>query len=230
MCIPVYQLYLRRRGYSIFFYFPRSLLWQGGRVAQWLRSLDLTTHTSLSPLRRGFVPSFVNYKKGALDLRFLFATIRIWFYFIWFLVLNATFNNISAILWRPVLVMEKAEYRERNTDHGQVTGKLAAANRVVNYEKRCTRFAAASLPVTCPWSVFLSRYSAFSITKTGRHNIAEILLKVALKHQKSINLIVLFRGERRQKLTIVWSPTVNVYKRAMIMVYLCLTNIHGDQF
>jgi hypothetical protein len=29
--------------------------------------LDLTTHTSLSPIRRGFVPSFVNYKKGALD-------------------------------------------------------------------------------------------------------------------------------------------------------------------
>jgi hypothetical protein len=28
---------------------------------------------------------------------------------------------------------------------------------------------------------------ASSITKTGRHDIAEILLKVALKHQKSIN-------------------------------------------
>jgi hypothetical protein len=29
-----------------------------------LRSLDLTAHTSLSPIRRGFAPSFVNYKKG----------------------------------------------------------------------------------------------------------------------------------------------------------------------
>jgi hypothetical protein len=28
-----------------------------------------------------------------------------------------------------------------------------------------------------------------STTKTGRHDIAEILLKVALKHQQSINLI-----------------------------------------
>ena len=27
----------------------------------------LTTHTSLSPTRRGFAPGFVNYKKGALD-------------------------------------------------------------------------------------------------------------------------------------------------------------------
>ena len=40
------------------------------------------------------------------------------------MMFNATFNNISAILWRPVLVMEEAEYRERNTDHGQATGKL----------------------------------------------------------------------------------------------------------
>jgi hypothetical protein len=30
-----------------------------------------------------------------------------------------------------------------------------------------------------------------STTKTGRHDIAEILLKVALKHQKSINLVVI---------------------------------------
>jgi len=39
----------------------------GARMAQWVRSLDLTAHTSLSPIRRGFAPSFVNYKKGALD-------------------------------------------------------------------------------------------------------------------------------------------------------------------
>jgi hypothetical protein len=34
--------------------------------------------------------------------------------------------------------------------------------------------------------------SASSTTKTGHHDIAEILLKVALKHQKSINQIYLF--------------------------------------
>jgi hypothetical protein len=28
----------------------------------------LTTHTSLSPIRRGFAPSFVNYKKGCTRL------------------------------------------------------------------------------------------------------------------------------------------------------------------
>jgi hypothetical protein len=39
----------------------------GARVAQWVRSLDLTAHTSLSPMRRGFAPGFVNYKKCALE-------------------------------------------------------------------------------------------------------------------------------------------------------------------
>jgi hypothetical protein len=39
----------------------------GARVAPWVRSLDLTALTSLSPIRREFTPSFVNYKKGALD-------------------------------------------------------------------------------------------------------------------------------------------------------------------
>jgi len=38
-------------------------------VAQWVRLLDyLTTHTSLSPVRRGFTPSFVNYNKGCTRL------------------------------------------------------------------------------------------------------------------------------------------------------------------
>jgi hypothetical protein len=30
--------------------------------------LDLTAHTSLSPIRRGFAPSFVNYKKECTRL------------------------------------------------------------------------------------------------------------------------------------------------------------------
>ena len=43
------------------FFFDLQLV---ARVAQWVRSLDLTAHTSLSPVRRGFAPSFVNYSKG----------------------------------------------------------------------------------------------------------------------------------------------------------------------
>jgi hypothetical protein len=79
----------------------------------------LTTHTSLSPIRRGFAPGFVNYKKG------------------------------------------------------------------------CTRLAAASdkvyqLLAHGRW--FSPGTPASSTTKTGRYDIAEILLKVALntKNKKKI--------------------------------------------
>jgi hypothetical protein len=60
----------------------------------------------------------------------------------------------------------------------------------VNYKKGCTRFAAASdkvyqLLAHGRW--FSPGTPASSTTKTGCHDITEILLKVALKHQKSIN-------------------------------------------
>jgi hypothetical protein len=73
----------------------------------------LTTHTSLSPIRRGFAPSFVNYNEG------------------------------------------------------------------------CTRLAAASYKVYQLLAHGRWFSPASSTTKTGRHDIAEILLKMALKHQKS---------------------------------------------
>jgi hypothetical protein len=46
-----------------------SIFYIRARVAQWVRWLDyLTTHISLSPIRRGFAPGFVNYKKGCTRL------------------------------------------------------------------------------------------------------------------------------------------------------------------
>jgi hypothetical protein len=58
----------------------------------------------------------------------------------------------------------------------------------VNYKKGCTRLAATSdevyqLLAHGRW--FSPSIPASSTTKTGRHDIAEILLKVALKHCKS---------------------------------------------
>jgi hypothetical protein len=46
------------------------------------------------------------------------------FYLFYFWCFNATFNNSSAISWRPVLVVEEAEYPEIDTDNGQATGTL----------------------------------------------------------------------------------------------------------
>ena len=40
------------------------------------------------------------------------------------MVFNATFNNISVILWPSVLLVEDTEYQEKTTDLSQVTDKL----------------------------------------------------------------------------------------------------------
>jgi hypothetical protein len=57
----------------------------------------------------------------------------------------------------------------------------------VNYKKGCTRLATAIDKVNqllgyCQW--FSPGTPASSTTKSGRHDVAEILLKVALTHQK----------------------------------------------
>jgi hypothetical protein len=60
--------------------------------------------------------------------------------------------------------------------------------RLCKLQKGCTRLAAASDKVYQLLSHgrrFSPGTPASSTTKTGRHDIAEILLKVALKHQKS---------------------------------------------
>jgi hypothetical protein len=42
----------------------------------------------------------------------------------WFMVFNATFNNISVILWRSVLLVEETRVPEESHDLSQVTDKL----------------------------------------------------------------------------------------------------------
>jgi hypothetical protein len=64
------------------------------------------------------------------------------------LVFNATFSNISAISWRPVLMMEEAP--ERTTDHGQGIGKLYQDRKTNNLKKIDSRvntmFGSSVLP------------------------------------------------------------------------------------
>ena len=52
---------------------------------------------------------------------------------IWFLVLNATFSNFSAISWRPVLVVEVPGENHRPWANNWWTLSLAAASRVHPY-------------------------------------------------------------------------------------------------
>jgi hypothetical protein len=82
----------------------------------------------------------------------------------------------------------------------------------VNYKKGCTRFSTASdkdyqLLAHGRW--FSPGTPAFSTTKTGRHDIAEILLKVALN---TINL-----NQSIKKLVILY----NFAKVSLTNIYLC---------
>jgi len=40
------------------------------------------------------------------------------------MVLNATFNNISVVSWRSVLLVEETEYLEKTTDLSKVADKV----------------------------------------------------------------------------------------------------------
>ena len=40
------------------------------------------------------------------------------------MVFNTTFNNISVVSWRSVLLVEETEYLEKTTDLPQITDKL----------------------------------------------------------------------------------------------------------
>jgi len=55
-------------------------------------------------------------------------TFRFWFINCW--CFNATFSNISAILWQPVLVVEEAGENHRPCTSIWETLSLAAASRV----------------------------------------------------------------------------------------------------
>jgi hypothetical protein len=80
-----------------------------------------------------------------------------------------------------------------NNSYKPITNTAWVRARLCKLQKGCTRLAAASdkvyqLLAHGRW--FSLGTPASSTTKTGRHDIAEILLKVALKHKKSINLMI----------------------------------------
>ena len=59
---------------------------------------------------------FTKFKEAQLSTAV--KVLLFWFGLVWFMVLTATFNNISVISWR------KPDYPEKNIDLSQVTDKL----------------------------------------------------------------------------------------------------------
>jgi hypothetical protein len=79
-----------------------------------------------------------------------------------------------------------------NNSYKPITNTAWVRTQLCKLQKRCIRLAVASdkvyqLLAHGRWFSPGTPASSSSTTKTGRHDIAEILLKVALKHQKSIN-------------------------------------------
>ena len=72
-----------------------------------------------------------------------------------------------------------------NHSYKLITNTAWVSARLCKLQKGCTRLAAASDKVYQLLAHGRWFSPASSTTKTGRHDIAEILLKVALKHQKS---------------------------------------------
>ena len=85
------------------------------RVPRSMHSIDLFCryHITSSPyFSNGSKQSWYDFPLSRSSL-YSFVDIFTWFikyiyYWFWFLVFNATFRNISAISWRPVLVVEEA--------------------------------------------------------------------------------------------------------------------------
>jgi hypothetical protein len=65
---------------------------------------------------------------------------------VYLFVLNATFSNISAISWQPVLVVEEAGAPERTTNHGEIYESLIGPDRDSNL--RSNTLEASTLTVT----------------------------------------------------------------------------------
>jgi hypothetical protein len=78
-----------------------------------------------------------------------------------------------------------------NNSYKPITNTACVRTRLCKLQKGCTRLAAASDKVyqllAHGWW-FSPVTPASSITKTGRHDIAEILLKVELNIKKSIRV------------------------------------------
>jgi hypothetical protein len=100
-------------------------------------------------------------------------------------------NEAIYDICRRNLDIERPTYTNLNRLIGQIVSSITASPRFVNYKKGCTQLSAASDKVyqlLAHGGWFSPGTPASSTTKTGSHDIAEILLKVALNTVLVIDL------------------------------------------
>ena len=182
------------------------------RCLEVLKGLDgsmldyLTTRASLSPIRRGFVPSFVNYKKGCTRLA---------------AASDKVYQLLAHGRWfSPGTPASSATKTDRH-DIAEILLKVALNTKDQGIQHigahtlvSIIRFVARSqLPITTwpprpyrVWYLILSLMSCIlqepatqiyifqehhCLFSCSRHDIAEILLKLALNTNQSIDLFIL---------------------------------------
>ena len=113
-----------------------------------------------------------------------------------------------------------------NNSYKPITNTAWVSPGFVNYKKGCTRIAAArdkvyQLLAHGRW--FSPGTPASSSTKTGRHDIAEILLKVALntKNQSSCTKGTMFK-EIRINISITTCFRILLINLNVYIIYMCI--------
>jgi hypothetical protein len=113
-----------------------------------------------------------------------------------------------------------------NNSYKPITNTAWVRTRFCELQKRCTRLGAASdkvyqLLVHGRW--FSPGTPASSTTKTDRHDIAEIFLKVALKHQKSNQITILHTQASCLEMDRAIHSTLNHPQALFVDNHMCLT-------
>ena len=112
--------------------------------------------------------------------------------------MKLTFETIWLFFHRPVgleellILYARVQFSTPQVSDYRLISKTANTAWVhasfVNYKKKCTRLASDKVyQLLAHGRWFSPGNPASSTTKTGRHDIVEILLKVALNTKKSIN-------------------------------------------
>ena len=133
----------------------------------------LTTHTSLSPIRRGFTPCFVNYKKGCTRLTVTSDKVyQLLAHGRWFSPGTPASSTTKTGCHD---IAESGVKHQKSINHTSLSPiRRGFVPGFVNYKKGALDSQSKVYQLLAHGQWFSPCTPAYSTTKTGRHDIAEI--------------------------------------------------------